>query len=1582
MPDVGLGQSSFCGELPYHQATSTNPDSIFFDRFGNSYDLFSSSQNSITNTNSLQIGLFTLEFSNEYSRNEINVCTAVFDELSDLLIQRELLNACGTPIANSPIVIHLVKTQVFSDPNTIATGTPFFYGSHTVCTRNIVHSNVYLKLNGISFQTNSFLPYDGEIMLSRNHLYFSGYPASCPSNLNDLYTIVMHEAMHVIAFHPLIQETFNISDYDLLFKNNTGEKLLTNVCSSYCYSSTFEGCSNDCDLTVGTQNNPVATIAHLENPSFVMYPFLSLGERKFLHPNEVQILCDMGYNTTTCTNSPFIVPSNFGGNFTRACGPYSGCCSNQYKYCMGEEPTIMFSDLLCFVHSSSPISIVDVIGHFNLTVFTDRVEIKNPESKTSGSIFVSYRVDLPNQPCKVIIRSFRIWFDQTCECEIDNVDICSNVLCYHDFDNLIPGNDLNFGFPFYFEDTPFGCNNTPDLYENLYPNNGNVVYTVENEAVVFKLFGAPFYGCQLELSLLAGNYFHRPTTLEIWGSEFPPCDINDKGINRTCGITTTCGDGTIFKSVCLGEYSLSETSALLTPLTIQINQNNIALPINYLFIINKSGDVAFDNISVHVNCPPPVSSFTSSSDCLSYSFSPDATQLGTTYMWSFGDGNTSTLSSPIHNYLNNGTFEVTLTAFSCGQSTSTTQNVEVNCIGPSSSCTNQSGCISIGTDISSQILLSDLINGTNPIIPNTPVYFGYEIKNQCFSLEGELVIDVWHATFNNTKWYCAPGSSIRIPNYGLFGSHWFINSTLQGCEKMWRGIIYEGLPSAPFLGSAGIALQGTTIKDAWHGVEMGNNTTITTYGSSFIDNYIGIFVAPNLGISQKIVTDIRNTNFIYDGTMLPMYTGQPEWSQRSHAGIRVHNLAQLNVTGGLFQNVQYGIRAINTSSNIQSAHFEDTDLFSSYGILIESAGPLTDITNQNLFTNLSNSIKLDGGRRAVIRISDNDFFNNRPNPNNIGYKGVWVLNHPASSLRINQQNTFNFIYGTAVEVTTALSYMQISDNDFTISGPDLTPIVLDGIKEASFVDNNDFFVGNGFRGKVMEIKNCQKIEFLSNIMHNGTATASSTGFDVRGSTQCLFRNNQVLFPGQGFLIQGGQASQNNYCCNTADQANPQSFTFYGANLKSNLKQNTLRKLQLRGDIGQQLSAGNIWEPSSIGWLVNGTVDKANFNRFTTTTASNARPTTITPAAIAPFWFDPTGTATTCATTPTCGLKNFFTGPLDPDLTLAGPYTPTVTPPSGDCFEFLNSIKDFLPLGTSTDDAELITYWNAAGLLENWQIEHGKVFWADCKDSLKGDPVVKEWIDVERVKDLVLISDGPLRSDGAAAMTDILNASAQISALPPLVIGSIPTTVFTAYEQMATATDAYQVVTANMGTSAATKAAALLPQVAALPASKSFLVDRKKVWTVELKIIATGVSSVTAAEWDEVRTIAQKCPLTSGQAVYEAQSLMKVIGKYYSSDIDIDCTTPKLRSIEITQEESEVSIHPNPSNGLFTINWPEDKMIDQIVISDISGRTVTQISVGNKRNVLIDLSSQHPGVYFYKATSGNSQVAQGKLIIIK
>lgn len=51
----------------------------------------------------------------------------------------------------------------------------------------------------------------------------------------------------------------------------------------------------------------------------------------------------------------------------------------------------------------------------------------------------------------------------------------------------------------------------------------------------------------------------------------------------------------------------------------------------------------------------------------------DTSHFGTSYLWDFGDGTTSTLQNPVHNYLDNGIYTITqLVSNSCNENTSTT----------------------------------------------------------------------------------------------------------------------------------------------------------------------------------------------------------------------------------------------------------------------------------------------------------------------------------------------------------------------------------------------------------------------------------------------------------------------------------------------------------------------------------------------------------------------------------------------------------------------------------------------------------------------------------------------------------------------------------------------------------------------------------------------------------------------------------------------------------------------------------------------------------------------------------------------
>lgn len=89
------------------------------------------------------------------------------------------------------------------------------------------------------------------------------------------------------------------------------------------------------------------------------------------------------------------------------------------------------------------------------------------------------------------------------------------------------------------------------------------------------------------------------------------------------------------------------------------------------------------------------------------------------------------------------------------------------------------------------------------------------------------------------------------------------------------------------------------------------------------------------------------------------------------------------------------------------------------------------------------------------------------------------------------------------------------------------------------------------------------------------------------------------------------------------------------------------------------------------------------------------------------------------------------------------------------------------------------------------------------------------------------------------------------------------------------------------------------------------------------------------------------------------------------------------NIEIGISESEVkssnvSIFPNPSNGIFNVTAKAVNMNIEVV--DILGNIVKTISVNNNR-ALVDLSNQNTGVYFIRVTA-NETTSTHKVILTK
>ncbi len=131
--------------------------------------------------------------------------------------------------------------------------------------------------------------------------------------------------------------------------------------------------------------------------------------------------------------------------------------------------------------------------------------------------------------------------------------------------------------------------------------------------------------------------------------------------------------------------------------------------------------------NVTVSCTAPAANFTSSSGALAVTFTDQTTGSPTSWTWTFGDGNTSTLQNPTNIYSAPGTFTVCLTATNSCTTSTTCKTVIVTCPAPVAGFTTVSTGLSVaftdGTTGSPSSWAWSFGDGNNAVVQNpTHVY--------------------------------------------------------------------------------------------------------------------------------------------------------------------------------------------------------------------------------------------------------------------------------------------------------------------------------------------------------------------------------------------------------------------------------------------------------------------------------------------------------------------------------------------------------------------------------------------------------------------------------------------------------------------------------------------------------------------------------------------------------------------------------------------------------------------------------------------------------------------------------------------
>jgi hypothetical protein len=317
----------------------------YVDRFGNQY---SEDEMGLWNLNLQsnhcdQIEDFTLIFENNqnnpFSNDEMETICDVFDYLSGLIVAQ----------SGERAVIRLSKDPSLG-AGVGAVGTPFFPNQ---C--GLGHSLVHQQL----FTGGVNTPQHGLIAVNANiSNFYIGPSAGIGPNQVDYYTVILHEALHVLGFGSQItpngapaQGFYTL--WDLNIVNNDGEHMILSTmpstnggcCADYVFNSAdFPGMPN----LIWNQNcgpsNVKFDVAQLppvngeyasQDPQTFMNVLSHLdrtcgtehyvmnsgippgldGVQRTLTNAETAILCRLGYQTSGCTPDCIVIAENDGAFF-------------------------------------------------------------------------------------------------------------------------------------------------------------------------------------------------------------------------------------------------------------------------------------------------------------------------------------------------------------------------------------------------------------------------------------------------------------------------------------------------------------------------------------------------------------------------------------------------------------------------------------------------------------------------------------------------------------------------------------------------------------------------------------------------------------------------------------------------------------------------------------------------------------------------------------------------------------------------------------------------------------------------------------------------------------------------------------------------------------------------------------------------------------------------------------------------------------------------------------------------------------------------------------------------------------------
>ncbi|MEL7247223.1 MAG: T9SS type A sorting domain-containing protein [Bacteroidota bacterium] len=904
------------------------------------------------------------------------------------------------------------------------------------------------------------------------------------------------------------------------------------------------------------------------------------------------------------------------------------------------------------------------------------------------------------------------------------------------------------------------------------------------------------------------------------------------------------------------------------------------------------------------------------------------------------------------------------------------------------------------------------------------------VNNRCLAINGRLeignAVDGLDLAFFYGEIRMQPGAEIVIQPgadvqfRGNGGQA--VPAHIYGCETLWRGITVSE--------TATLTIANTLVENAQAALQIQANGTVFTGRNRFENNFLGVYADAGL-TGGNIAFTSNSDEFIGSSALLPAFdpnVGPYTTGTTSAAAVYVLSGSQSSVitlgsnlpTPALIRDLPAGIIAsTNVNLSVQNTRFEHIRgvdgfnyLFEGNAIthaggsgallVVEAAGatgiPVFDdcvwaVQTRNTSTFISDAevVNCDNGFRVRnanfrdIEIVDNDlaFFGT----------GIWLAqNDLATDITVNHNNLRKIpapvdgqvrggdaIYVIENTMRTESGHARIQGNTITIEGGEAgvgRPYASGIYVEAGsywYLDSNipirlrqsSNDVGIALSGSIHNVVNNNSVENLP----DGILQGKRTGLYVENTRNTVYSCNDFISMHTGAHFVAGQSEdtdfQNNYF-----GGNQQRGLLYEDLLTINAQEwrgNRWAGSFAEADAVNELMTDNPFSFGPQAYLIHSPLD----NYFPSNVSlpnyqGNGQPWMI---------FNTSGAPPICNLDGIIGPGDGSTIDLDQRILRGEAWTGAFST-------------------ERTWDSQQYTFAKGKALENEGQLTN---YWAAYLNRHDKEALGSFYAQAQRLRSQFTLPTGThttLRQQLEAMRVAL--RSTQASALAYSL--SLTTRDQAAWrnqsQQLAMAQQRWQNSYAASWTNAQAGIGDLLLSNDALVSALQPQANEKSINRFYLQTIANGSGSLSTEQQNELRVIANQCPLQGGNVVHRARSLYRQYDEAFivtddclaRQALQADNTEPAAMQYKQKNElgeydpESTFSVAPNPVLDLLQITFASDSP-GTLSIFDHLGRHIYQQSLNRDTHVLqLDMSLYQSGLYYLKWQTATTEETQ-KIILV-